>query len=794
MYDTLASPPPAPEPSASAVEQMALMDSRRQQAQRMALQEHSEQAPRQGHARPPAHKLSEAELTRQQAIIDQAYNSFSQVLADDPSGPFAGMARSEILLLAQHFRNLELFKNAADLLDRFCTDFPNDGQLPELVAWANTDLYEHARHSPVVPGDAYLTELVKRFDAVRARYDAFVERFADENALVASARLARAETWVKEATLAVGRSRSFASGRFQRAVREYQALAADESEAVAKFDLPAAIENIAAAMRQAEFFEESISTRTLVITHWPLRAIELRCGLVIAETYESDLNNPLAAAEVYQELLHQFPPSDSEWLTQRILDIGESLHRAKRFIEAMHVLETFVQNHPRHEQASRSLLSVGNIHAENRSWSDAIDAYLKVERDYPACPELADARWGIAECRIQQSEWSDALSAYRRFVEDHPDHPSTDEARRRQETLKDILRFEGLLADGSNGRKAADAQFQIAILVRDQLSNRIKAAAEFAELTERFGDSHLADDAQFALGEALLALEQYDRAREALARVSERFANSPLADDALFLMGRSFEEEADRLAGLTLEDAKEAIAVLGQRRAFDKAQQERAARGKAARRKLSDFRQQQDELNFDIQIASNSALENAYRFAESRQAGNEADADVARESAIAIARRQDRISAALRQSVAAYGLAAQRHPLGDQTDDALLRMARIYSDRLRDTEKAMQTYEQIVTHFSGTSVAEDAAWMIADFYQQQKRFADAVESLESFIRNYQQSTRVPDAQYRLAESLEATGRWVEAMDAYTTYVGKFPDGPRAEKAREQVTWIKAYRL
>ena len=46
----------------------------------------------------------------------------------------------------------------------------------------------------------------------------------------------------------------------------------------------------------------------------------------------------------------------------------------------------------------------------------------------------------------------------------------------------------------------------------------------------------------------------------------------------------------------------------------------------------------------------------------------------------------------------------------------------------------------------------------------------------------------------MAENYERLGKWVQAMDAYTNYINNFPDGPLVERAREQIAWIKTYRL
>ena len=68
------------------------------------------------------------------------------------------------------------------------------------------------------------------------------------------------------------------------------------------------------------------------------------------------------------------------------------------------------------------------------------------------------------------------------------------------------------------------------------------------------------------------------------------------------------------------------------------------------------------------------------------------------------------------------------------------------------------------------------------------------EAYKAFLRNYRRSPRAQEAQFSIAENYEHLGQWVPAMDQYTNYVTNFPEGPLATKAREQINFIKTYRL
>jgi TolA-binding protein len=158
-----------------------------------------------------------------------------------------------------------------------------------------------------------------------------------------------------------------------------------------------------------------------------------------------------------------------------------------------------------------------------------------------------------------------------------------------------------------------------------------------------------------------------------------------------------------------------------------------------------------------------------------------------------LADRQDKINAALRKAVEAYATAS-RVAGADKAGDALLRMAVIYDEQLKDSQAALAAWQEIVRQFSGNAVAEEASWRIAQYYDRANNWPEAVEAYKAFLRNYRRSPKAGQAQFSTAEGYEHLNKWVEAMDAYTNYITNFADGPLVEKAKEQINWIKTYRL
>lgn len=195
----------------------------------------------------------------------------------------------------------------------------------------------------------------------------------------------------------------------------------------------------------------------------------------------------------------------------------------------------------------------------------------------------------------------------------------------------------------------------------------------------------------------------------------------------------------------------------------------------------------------DKQTAFQAAQNVAFDQANASVVANWAAQQEAALTTAQLADRQDKINAALRKAVASFRRAASVAS-ADKADDALLRMAQIYDQRLKDSDAAMSTWLEIVKQYSGTTVAEDASWKIAQYYETHEKYADAISAYNSFLRNYRRSPKASDAQAAIAENHEQLGNWVEAMDAYTNYITNYPQGTLATKAKEQIAWIKTYRL
>jgi TolA-binding protein len=739
--------------------------------------------------------LSEAEMQRQDAAADQAYAILIELVKESGSREpdVTAQAREEINWLFGFFEGQTRADHAIVLIERFLKDVPEDAARADLTFRAITDQLAFAgqRQQSERIDQTFLDSRHERFEAARQRLSDFVTGFADKKPMVQRAQMLLVDSFALEAQLASAVSVVRSGGlhaQTAKALLDLLERAPDHPD-VAGF--PARLWAIAESLSGPGQQELAVHVLSQIPIHFPTDPHATAAVQRIAQRYATNLANPLKAVEAYQEYLSL--AGDNESIRAEIFSIGQQLAAQQRYLEALHVFGVFVDSFPTDPRAAEALRSIGQTHQFNEAWKEAIAAYDRVLDEYKGSPIEPQVKLAMADCQIHLSQWRAARRLYDEFLAQFGGDGSAALAQSRLDVLKALDRFDTLISDADVQRNKDDAQFQIARIVLEQLQNPLKAVVEFRKVTAGFPKSDLADDAQLEIGRALLTLGRLDEARLELLEVPKRYPNSPVADDALYLVAHSYEQQAEQLAAVTLEGAKKMAFERGQRGAYLTFNNQAMVQQEQAAGRRAQLKKEGKELELGLEEASTAWRMNGGNLDYLSNTIRAAEIQSETDSALELANRQDRINEAYRQAVAAYSLAANDYPLGDMTDDSLLQMAQIFEVHLKDRPAAMTTYQSIVKFFPGTPVAEDAAWKVATFYEEEGKYDEAGAAYRDFIRNYPASGRVADAQFALAESLEQRGKWVEAMDAYETFRQKFTSHPKAALALDQINWIKTYR-
>jgi len=766
--------------------------------------------------------LSEAQMSRQDASADAAYAILVELVKD---AKLVGQdlplrARQEVLWLFGFFEGQSRPDRAAGMIEKFLGDQPTDPHRLALSFRFIRDRLAWAGH--VGPSDrvdlAWIDQRHQRFEQVRAKLSAMLKDFAEHKDWIRDGRMLVVESYQLEAERAASVSAVRSAGLLAQAAQELLAISRQAPEDPGVAGIPQRLWEISTRLEGLRQDEQAVYVLGEIPIRFPTDPLAVQSVLRIAELHADRLGSPLRAVETYQEFLSL--SGDREDVRKRIFDMGQQLAGQQRYLEAMHVLGVFVDSFPADARAPQALMAIGQTHQANSAWDDAIGVYKRISTEYPSSDVMAQVQIAIAECQINLSDWKAARKTYEDYLQKYaggapnapaPAQPSAAQqeapqqaappvnyaemARRRIEILKNLDRYQTLLADKLVTRNKDDAQFQIARIVMEDMRNLLKAAAEFRKVVEDFPKSDQAAAAQLEIGKALLALAKTEDARKELLKVPANYPNSPLADQALHLVGLSYEQQAERLAGISVQTVKAEMFRKGQQAAYESYQSQERGVGDRLKSRRAELQKQPGD---NTALLENEEAYNAARFngmsapniiGNVRQAQQQAETA----SALQLANRQDRINEAYRQAVAVYAKAAADYPLGTKTGASLEHMAIIYEVHLKDPAAAMAAYQRVVELFPGTSVAENAAMKVARFHERQGKYDLAVNAYRDFIRTYPASSQVADAQYSLAEALEQQGRWVEAMEAYQTFRDKFSTHPAAARALEQIQWIKAYR-
>lgn len=745
-------------------------------------------------AEPDVAVLSEAELQRQAKVVESVYTELQKIRAQHPETSTAQQSRDEIFVVINHWRSLTEWDRAAELARRYLADNPRDIALPRIrqdvasdwLAWASQGVEDGQDLS----NQEMLDEIGRRFDLAREELKGIIDAFPEETAVRHQAQWDIANSYLTQARVVAGSSQTLARGQYVRAAAELLQVADRFHDHPQIGSIPDMLWAIANELTSRGYHDEAVDVWNRLTIHFPTHPHADQSALRIAQTWQQ-LEQPLRAAESYLELNFARGGSDVE-LQNTILQIAVQLKNEKRWVESLHVLMTFVDSFPSHPSAGQALTMIGQIHQANEVWVDAIEAYGRVIDEFDSGDWSRESRWAIAECTINLSRWEEAIGAYAEFQKLYAEEPRIAEATRRIEVLKTLVRYQHII-DEEGQRKAFDAQYQIGSIVRTQLANPVKAIIEYRKVAANWPQSHLADDALFEIGKIYIELGETEAARKALVQAATKYPASPLADDALLLVGTTFVNEADSLAAVDRSKSKAIAKDIAQREAYRVVQDNRRRQiernvGQIA--ELKRMGKQEEAAGKEAHFASQALQFDAVN---TLVASNWAAQQEEMLSAAQLADRQDKINAALRKAVDSFQRAAGVAG-ADKADDALLRMAQIYDERLKDSEAAMATWEEIVKQYSGTTVAEDASWKIAHYYELHDQHAKAIDAYQSFLRNYRRSPRAGQAQAAIAENHEHLGQWVQAMDAYTNYLNNFPQGPQVKRAQEQISWIKTYRL
>ncbi len=148
----------------------------------------------------------------------------------------------------------------------------------------------------------------------------------------------------------------------------------------------------------------------------------------------------------------------------------------------------------------------------------------KLLKHYRESREAADAQYYLGRCLEGRRDYYEAFLAYRRTLQVYPS------TTRFSEILERMMQLGNYFLSGKKRRLLGTAAL---------LPARDKAVEIFQAIVEDGPFSSQGELAQYKLGIAHLALEEYEQAVSAFEQLIERYPASPLVDDARFQLAQA---------------------------------------------------------------------------------------------------------------------------------------------------------------------------------------------------------------------------------------------------------------
>jgi tol-pal system protein YbgF len=101
----------------------------------------------------------------------------------------------------------------------------------------------------------------------------------------------------------------------------------------------------------------------------------------------------------------------------------------------------------------------------------------------------------------------------------------------------------------------------------------------------------------------------------------------------------------------------------------------------------------------------------------------------------------------------------------------------------------IEGFNMYLKAFSRNELADDAQWYVGECYQQDGKFAEAIDAYNKVIANHPKGDRVPDAYYKRGMALSAMGQNDRARESFETLMKTFPEHDMSRMAKQQIDRI-----
>lgn len=149
----------------------------------------------------------------------------------------------------------------------------------------------------------------------------------------------------------------------------------------------------------------------------------------------------------------------------------------------------------------------------------------------------------------------------------------------------------------------------------------------------------------------------------------------------------------------------------------------------------------------------------------------------------------------------------KRHQASDDTRaSVLMEVARVYREQ-DQTERAIETYQQIIDDFSSISQVEESYYNLGEIYLDREQYDQAVSTFRKLLEAFPDGNLQDGALFQLAKAYQGAGEYGNQLEAYQRLLENHPESDlheytlyltvqlAAKQTKRDVAlkWAKVYR-
>lgn len=214
--------------------------------------------------------------------------------------------------------------------------------------------------------------------------------------------------------------------------------------------------------------------------------------------------------------------------------------------DAFILLRRLIREYPDSDYVDDALYTIAMGHFEKKNYDRALREFSRLIEEYPTSPLVDESKFNRAMCYYGLQDWDKAMEEFVRFEEEYRGSELMPAARfyigmvyyNRQEYDKALVEFKNI-ADLANEKYSPKALFQIGLIHfnRKEYDEAIKS---FREVTERYPNDEMAEEAQFNIAWTYDVQGKKEEALQEFQNLLIRYPNSRFLGTTYRVMARIY--------------------------------------------------------------------------------------------------------------------------------------------------------------------------------------------------------------------------------------------------------------